>query len=45
MDQAALFPFIMSTVDSIINQCDQIEMEKERNKRDSGGGQSVLYKK
>lgn len=44
MDQAALFPYIMGVVDDIVNKCDAIEMERQRNK-DKDGGQSVLTKK
>lgn len=44
MDQAALYPFIMSTIDDIMQTCDQIEMER-RAKANNNPGNSVLQRK
>jgi len=44
MDQAALFPYIMAVVDDIVNQCDAIEAERQR-ELSRTGGESVLTTK
>jgi len=41
-DQAALFPFVMATIDDIMADCDKVERDKATG---SGPGDSILGKK
>ncbi len=42
VNQHALFPIIMSTIDGIMSACDQVEMDAQGG---GGEGKSVLGKK